>query len=361
MIDPQNDDAALMRSILQRIATGPELSKNISREEARAGMRLVLEQRVDPVQAGVFLIALRMKRETDDEMLGILDALREATPPVAVPVDQLVDVGDPYDGYARSLPVAAFLPAVLAACGVPAVSHGVETMGPKYGATHRQVLRACGVPVDLTPDRAAARLANPAIGWAYVDQSVFCPSLHRLAALRSLIVKRPALTTVEVLIGPLRARGATHALTGYVHKAYPRIYALLARAAGFRSALLVRGLEGGVIPSLRQAGKCFYYKDGGAEQLREFRPEDFGFAEPLRPPEPAAAAAPEIARAAAAQGQAALRGKPGTARDNLVAAAALCLHHLDRHASLKEAADAVRRALDDGSAWARFSSAVAAG
>ncbi|MGH8621099.1 MAG: hypothetical protein ACRET3_03080, partial [Burkholderiales bacterium] len=57
-------DAALMRSIIQRIATGPELSKDITREEARAGMQLVLEGRVDPVQAGIFLIALRMKRET---------------------------------------------------------------------------------------------------------------------------------------------------------------------------------------------------------------------------------------------------------------------------------------------------------
>ena len=72
-------DAALMRSIIQRVATGPELSKSISRDEARAGMGLVLDGRVDPVQAGIFLIALRMKRETDDENLGVLDAIRGAT------------------------------------------------------------------------------------------------------------------------------------------------------------------------------------------------------------------------------------------------------------------------------------------
>ena len=71
--------AALMRSILQRIATGPELSKDISREEACAGMRCVLDGQVDPVQAGIFLIALRMKRETDDENRGLLEAVRETT------------------------------------------------------------------------------------------------------------------------------------------------------------------------------------------------------------------------------------------------------------------------------------------
>ncbi|MGH8658897.1 MAG: anthranilate phosphoribosyltransferase, partial [Gammaproteobacteria bacterium] len=57
-----SDPALLMRSIIQRIATGPELSKDISREEAQAGMRSILEGKIDPVQAGIFLIALRMKR-----------------------------------------------------------------------------------------------------------------------------------------------------------------------------------------------------------------------------------------------------------------------------------------------------------
>ena len=66
-----------MTSIIKRVATGPELSKSISYEESRAGMRLVLEGLVDPVQAAVFLIGLRMKRETDDENKGILQGIRD--------------------------------------------------------------------------------------------------------------------------------------------------------------------------------------------------------------------------------------------------------------------------------------------
>ncbi len=54
----------VMDAILQGIATGPELNKNISQSEARCAMELILERQVDPVQAGIFLIALRMKRET---------------------------------------------------------------------------------------------------------------------------------------------------------------------------------------------------------------------------------------------------------------------------------------------------------
>ena len=357
--------AALMDSILQRIATGPELSKDISREEAREGMRLVLDGGVDPVQAGVFLIALRMKRETDDENRGMLEAIRDATLRVTAPVDEVLDLGDPYDGYNRTLPAAPFLPAVLAACGVPTVSHGVESMGPKYGVTHRQVLRAAGAPVDLEPQEAAARIADSRVGWAYIDQKAFCPKLYALARLRALIVKRPAITTSEVLAGPVRGRRKTHLVTGYVHKAYPRVYSLLARHAGFDSALVVRGVEGGVIPGLTQTGKAFRVLAGVEEMPAEFKPAELGIEAPVRAPgiservekkkeHESPFDAPAVASAAAEAGLAALQGRPGPTRDCLVYGAALCLWHLGRCGSLPLAGDAVRRALDSGEALARF-------
>jgi anthranilate phosphoribosyltransferase len=362
------DPGAMMRSIIKRIATGPELSKDISREEACAGMRFILDGEVDPVQAGIFLIALRMKRETDDENRGVLEAIREATHTVTAPVDAVVDIADPYDGYNRTLPAAPFLPALLGACAVPAVSHGVERMGPKYGVTHRQVLRAAGVPVDLAPEEAASRLGDPEIGWAYVDQQAFCPKLYELAPLRTLIVKRPAISTVEVLTGPVRGRRNTHLITGYVHKPYPRVYALLARHSGFDSALIVRGIEGGVIPSLRQTGKVFYYHHAGEEQSLEISPAALGIEQPMRAPQiPGEAAKGEegdniaaqfdtavVAEAAAQAGIEALAGRPGPTRDALVCAAALCLWHLKRHDFLKEAADAARRVLDSGDALKRL-------
>jgi anthranilate phosphoribosyltransferase len=372
--EPQGKPETLMHSIIKRIATGPELSKDISREEARLGMRCVLEGVVDPVQAGVFLIALRMKRETDEENQGILEALLDVTQSVSAPVPDVVNLADPYDGYNRTLPVSPFLPAVLAASGVPTVCHGVEAMGPKYGITHRQVLSAAGIPVDLSPAQAAARLSDLNIGWAYVDQKVFCPKLYDLAKLRALIVKRPALTTTETLLGPVRGQIRTHLITGYVHKPYPRIYALLARRAGFESALIVRGVEGGVIPSLRQVGKAFYYHDKGEEQSVDFRPSDLGIDQPVvAEPMPGSGEgdrqeddrpapkldSPRLAQAAAQAGLAALSGNFGTARDSLVCGAALCLWHLKRHESLQAAAAAVRRVLDSGAALERLHRAAA--
>ena len=363
------DDTALMRSIIQRIATGPELSKDITRDEARRGMRAVLDGTVDPVRAAVFLIALRMKRETDDENLGILDAVRETTDTVTAPVDEVVDLSDPYNGFNRNLPVSAFLPAVLAACGAPAVSHGVESMGPKFGATHHRVLAASGAPVASTPAEVRARLADPEAGWAYCDQSVFNPRLHALAGLRSLIVKRPALATVEVMAGPVRGRRRTHVVTGYVHKPYARIYLLLARNAGFDSALIVRGIEGGIIPSLRQNAKVWTFRDGVDEHDTDISPDALGIEQAVRAvPLPEGIAGyrrksddtggevdgTAIAQAAARAGLDALDGAPGPARDSLVYGAALVLRHTRQARRLDEAGATVRAAIDSGRARARF-------
>ena len=356
-----------MRSIIQRIATGPKLSKNLTLEEARTGMRLILEGKVEPVQAGIFLIALRMKRETDDENKGILEALRDVTRTVAAPVDTLVDIADPYDGFRRSLPVSPLLPAVLAACGVSVVSHGVEAVGPKFGVTHRQVLRAAGIPVDLSPEEAARRVGNP-------DQRSFCPKLHDLIELRDLIVKRPALTTVEVMLKPVWGRRTTHLVTGYVHKAYPRIYATLARHAGFSSVLLVRGVEGSVIPPLCHTGRFFSSDDHDVDEKSalELQPAELGIHRDVRAvPIPNHVKTPErvpqddwggdsqsIARTAAQIGQLALEGETGPARDALIYTAAVCLQHLGHQPSVAKAAEDVRAVLDSGEALARFQAAL---
>lgn len=364
---PTPDLARTMHSIIQRIATGPELSKDISVEEARLGMQAILENAVDPVQAGIFFIALRMKRESNDEFKGILDAILNATQRVTAEVDEVVDIADPYDGYNRCLPAAPFLPPLLAELGVPAVCHGLEAVGPKYGVTARHVLRAAGVNVDLTPAAAAARLGDAGIGWSYVDQAQFCPALHDLIPLRTKIIKRQAVTTIETQAKPIVGRKKTHLVTGYVHKPYPPIYAMLARHAGFDSALIIRGVEGGVIPSLRQPGKATRYDNHGEEYEIDLDPTALGIeqtarAVPLPDDLPKTERADEVAiavdikataEAAAKAGMAALRGEKGATYDSLLLTASMILHHVGKAASLKAASDLVRVALDSGRAAAR--------
>ena len=356
-----------MISIIQRVATGPELSKSITYDEARAGMRLVLDGLADPVQAAVFLIGLRVKRETDEENKGTLQGILDKTNTVVTDVDELVDVADPYNGYGRSLPSSPFLPVLLAESGVPAVSHGIETVAPKFGVTHSQVLQAAGVSVNLSGEEIWKQICDSDVGWAYVDQSTFCPSLYGMAQFRKRIVKRAAISTAEVLTGPIRGRKKTHLLTGYVHNAYPPIYTMLARHSGFRSTLLLRGTEGGVTPSLRKRDEFIRYWERGEDEVFEADPLEIDIEQDNRlvpipqellpnknrdfgPDENNS----EIAKLAAKEGLGALEGTRNATSDALLYSASLTLWHLGRYDSVQKAAVVVRKILSSGKVAERF-------
>jgi len=349
-----SDPEALMRSIIERIATGPEMSKNISEAEAYQGMKAVLDGQVSDVRAALFLIALRMKRETDDENRGAFRALIEATSRQPVDVDELLTVADPYNGFDRGLPMSPFLPAVAAACGLPCLSTGVETVAPKLGLTHHHILAAAGKSVSLSPAQAAGRIGDAGIGWAYLDQSQSAPALYGLLELRRAMVKRPLLSTCEVITRPLVGRRNV-ACVGYVHKNYPRVYAMLADMAGFDTALIVKGAEGGIVPSLQASSRLFLAAGGVANEPVALRPEQAGIHDaPSRSvPAPDNDRARNAARAAQA-GLGALGGELGAARDSLVYAAAIALFGTGRAASLAGGAATARRALDSGEALRRF-------
>ena len=357
-----------MRQYLQKIATGPELSKDLSREEAKNAAAQILSGDADPVQAGIFLIALRMKRETMPENLGVLDSLLAYTNRAVSKAPDVLDLADPYEGSTREMPAAPVLQAVLAACGVPTVSNGAESVGPKYGATHRKVLQAAGAMVNLKPEEAAEHIADPDVGWAYVDQRFSCPALHALVDLRARIVKRPCLTTLEVLLGSVRGSNKTHLITGYVHMPYPPIYTALARESGYDSAAIVRGVEGGVIPSLNQPSKYFSYQALESDVETRLDPSDYGVVSSTRcvslPDDlPTRSVDDDIkgpidadglADATAKAGIAALEGLPGPMRESLVYGAAIYLQHLGIFRDPTAAAKKVREVLDSGEASRRL-------
>jgi len=354
-----NDPEELMRSIIERIATGPEMSKDIPEDEACQGMAAVLDGRVDRVRAALFLIALRMKRETQAENRGVFRALIDHSRSAAAPVDELLTIADPFNGFNRGLPMSPFVPAVLAACGLPCVSCGVETVAPKFGLTHHHILAAAGKRVDLEPEQAAAQVGDEAAGWAYLDQSATSPALHRLVELRRLMVKRPALSTCEVMLKPLAARRRDLACVGYVHVNYPPVYAMLGDVAGFETTIVVKGVEGGIVPSLQTGGRMFLARSGRAGEPESLKPEAAGIIDSATRAVPAPDGGPaERAPVAVEQGLAALAGAPGAARDSLVFAAAIALYGARREDSLAAAAATARRAIDSGRAMSRFKGAA---
>ncbi|PHS30428.1 MAG: glycosyl transferase [Methylophaga sp.] len=341
---------------IKKVATGPHLSKDLTQQESRLAMDEVLSEKADPVQAAVFLIALRMKRETDDENLGILESIQSVTAQFSCEVDELLILSDPFNGYNRHCPIAAFLPAVLAASGLPAISQGVKEMGPKFGVTHSQVLEQAGVATDLSVAHAAAQVNDAELGWAYLDQAQATPHLFGLQTLRTRIIKRPSLATLEKLVMPLKAKNKTYLQIGFVHKAYPPVLAWLAAQVGFASTLMVRGIEGGVLPTLRETSNCFTERLGVAEPY-PISPELFAISQdtrgvlPLQGENVTAAATVEL-------GLKALSGQSGAAFDSLILGAAMALNHFGLQDSPQQAADHVRATIKSGKAKAYFERGV---
>lgn len=334
---------------IKKVATGPHLSKDLSYEEAFDAMNLVLSGQADEVQAAIFLIALRMKRETDTENRALLDAMQKATHQLMVKRDQLMLIADPFNGFSRHSPMAAFLPAVLAAAGLPSVATGVYEMGPKFGVTHAQVLELAGVSVTLSPAQAAEQVNDMETGWAYLDQSQSAPSLFALQDLRKRIIKRPSLATLEKLLMPLKA-AQTFVQTGFVHKAYPAVLAEMSVAQGFDQAVIVNGVEGGVIPTLRKPSDN-YQMIGGECQPFPVNPADFGIEQDTRGVRQETTL---DAKTAAQDGLAALRGEPGAGYDSLVLGAGMALLGCGLCQTADEAAKRVRQALDTGKANEHF-------
>lgn len=361
-----------MRSYLQLVATGPELSKSLNIEQAEDALGLVLDGEVDAIQSGIFLIALRMKRETDDENIGALNALIKRTNHSVSQSSEVLVIADPFNGYSRGLPATAFLPVVFAACGLPSYCHGVKQAGPKYGITQHMIMQAAGKSVVDSAETLATKLSNPDIGWGYIDQASYAPQLHGLVSLRDRMVKRTCLSTLEVVLKPVSGTKKTHLMTGFVHKAYPPVYVSLARQAGFDSAMITRGVEGGCIPSLSQVSRYFDYKNTGSPSdqinLNKLAPLEIGIMQSARS---IALSEPQelmmqqtgldlievlnpMVDKTLELGMDALSGKKGPMYDSLVYATAIGLCHVGISNSLVLAADLARQSLDSGKALDRF-------
>ena len=358
----------ILRGAIQKVATGPEFSKNISEEDSYHSMLNILDEDADSVQAAIYLIALRMKRETMDENIGSLKALIDKSNIITTSAEEIIDIAEPYNGFLRNTPMSAFLPAVLAASGLPCITHGVENVGPKFGLTIKRILKTAGVNVDQDVNQASKALSNKEISWAYLDQEKFCEPLYKLIDLRTRMVKRTILTTIEVLIGPIRGKNKTHLMTGYVHAAYPPVYCDLAKVAGFDSAILVKGVEGGVSPSLRGDGKVFYYIDNNEMQETKFNAKEISIIQKMRAvPLPELEKVEEIkldeissdinvqdfSEKAADIGIKALKGSDGPAKDTLIYTASLALS-IVKKTNFVDAAAQVKKAIDSGKALEIF-------
>jgi anthranilate phosphoribosyltransferase len=222
--------------------------------------------------------------------------------------------------------------------------------------THAQVLEQAGANIQQTVEQATAAINDADIGWAYIDQAQSSPKVFALQDLRTRMIKRPSLATLEKLLIPVKAKSKTHLAIGFVYKAYPPVLSDLAIKAGYNSALIIRGLEGGIIPTLREASTNFRMFEGELTELC-LDPTDFAINMDTRGVSPEQDSV--TAKETLVQGMAALSGEQGAAFESLVYGAAMNIWHAGLQQDYASAADYVREVMLTGKAKAHFEKGVA--
>jgi anthranilate phosphoribosyltransferase len=252
-----------MRAILRAVGQGPRSGRDLTREEARAAIELILDGGATPAQAGGFLLLQRYKGESVEELLGFCDAYRARAELIAPKVEGLLDIGSPYDGRKKSIVVSPASAIVVAAAGVPVVLHGEKEMGPKHGVPVGDVLEALGIDVDAEPASVERSIEDN--GLAYMRQARFAPQAYALRDLREEIALRTVFATVEKIAN---LGGAAYSVIGLAH--LPYMEKMLAAAAnnGFKRLLLLQGIEGNEDAPTSRPCRAFLREGGETTELK---------------------------------------------------------------------------------------------
>lgn len=217
--------------LLASLLAGDDLSVS----ESTWAMREVMAGRATPSQLAGFLMALRAKGETVEEIVGFRDAILEAAVPLPVRADVLDIVGTGGDRYG-TVNISTMAAVVAAASGVPVVKHGNRAASSASGSS--DVLSSLGIALTLSPEKVAEILDRTGITFAFA--SAFHPGFRHAAATRSEL----GVPTVFNFLGPLcnPARAEANAV-GVAHLDRVPLITGVFRTRG-ATALVFRGDDG---------------------------------------------------------------------------------------------------------------------
>ncbi|WP_158807624.1 anthranilate phosphoribosyltransferase [Beijerinckia sp. L45] len=322
------------KPLLAQVATGIPLS----RTEAEAAFHHLLAGEATSAQMGAFLMGLRVRGETVDELTGAVAAMRAKMLRVRAPANAIDIVGTGGDGHG-TYNVSTLAAIIVAACGVTVAKHGNRAASSRSGSS--DVLAALGVVVGGSPADIERCLAKANIG--FMSAQAHHAAMRHFAAVRADLGVR----TIFNLLGPLsNPAGVKRLLVGVFAPAWLEPLARVLGNLGAERAWLVHGSDG--LDEITTTGPTTIVEiEDGALKTVEIKPEDYGLARrslaDLRGGDPAH-------NAAALRGV--LDGAQNAYRDIAVFNAAAALRVADRVPDLQAGVALAQSAIDDGQAKA---------
>ena len=332
----------MIQQALARLLDGHDLS----REEARGVMSSIMNGETTHAQIAGFLIALRAKGETADEIAGCAEAMREHALPVRPRRNDLVDTAGTGGDGARTINISTAAALVAAAAGAGVAKHGNRAVSSACGSA--DVLEALGFDLDLTAERVAQSIDE--LGFGFLFAPTHHPAMRHAAPVRSELAAR----TVFNVLGPLtNPAGARAQVVGVYAPELVRTIAEVLAQLGATRAFVVHGAGG--IDELSPSGPNFVCEVvNGDIRARNIDPLEFGL--PRCDPAELRGGSPEE-NAAAIRGV--FAGEDGGRRSAILLNAAGAIAAGGHADDLREGLELAREAVDSGAAAARLDALIA--
>ena len=318
---------------------------DLTRAQAHDAMQEIMSGDATQAQIAGFLIALRAKGETADEIAGCAEAMREHVLPVQPQRDDLVDTAGTGGDGKSTLNISTAAALVAAAAGAGVAKHGNRAASSQTGSA--DVLDALGFELDLAPERIAQSIDE--LGFGFMFAQAHHPAMKHAAPVRRELGTRTVFNVLGPLTNPARARAQ---VVGVYSPDLVRPVAEALAQLGARRAFVVHGAGG--IDELSPLGPSQVSEvvDGGVRD-RVIDPEELGIER---------CAFEEIAGGTPDENAAAIRrvftGEQGGARDAILLNAAGAIAAGGRAADLREGIALARETIDSGAAATRLDELV---
>ncbi len=311
--------------------------RDLTASEMRAVMRLIMTGQATPAQIGGFLVGLRMKGETVEEIAAAAEVMRELATHVGVSGPHLVDTcGTGGDGV-HTFNISTAAAFVVAAAGGKVAKHGNRSVSSRSGSA--DVLEAAGVNLDLTPEQVAQCVNEVGVGF------LFAPKFH--GAMKHAIGPRREMgvRTLFNLLGPLtNPAGAPHQLIGVFAREWVEKLAQVLARLGSEHVMVVHADDG--LDEISIGAPTWVAElAGGQVKTYTIEPEAFGFTRA----EISSLAVDSVAESLARL-EAVLDNEPGPARDIVALNAGAAIYVAGLAADLREGVERALRAIESGAA-----------